>query len=88
VPHPAATEQATPRTRRPEPTVAERTLPLAGEWRPSEEVQAALDAIPADSVTARTAGALRVTGPRRTIAEERAAFEQAVAEENARQSEG
>ncbi len=88
VPHPATTEQATPRTRRSEPSAAERTPRLAGERRTSQEVQSALDAIPADSVTARTAGALRVAGPRRTIAAERAAFELAVAEENVRQSEG
>jgi hypothetical protein len=88
VPHPATTEQATPGTRRPESTAAERTPRLAGERPASQEVQSALEAIPADSVTARTAGALRVAGPRRTIAEERAAFEQAVAEENTRQSEG
>ena len=88
MPHPATTEQARPPTRRPESTGTERTLPLVGERRTTKAIQAALDAIPADSVTARTAGALRVTGPRRRIAEERAAFEQAVAEENARQSEG
>ena len=88
MPHPATTEQATPPTRRPEPAASERTLRQADEHLASQEVRSAIDAIPADSVTARTAGALRVAGPRRTIAEERAAFEQAVAEENARQSEG
>lgn len=35
-----------------------------------------------------TAGALRVSGPRGTIAEERAAFEQTVAEENTKPTEG
>lgn len=88
MPHPATTEQATPRTRRSTPTVANRAPELVSERQTSQEVQAALDAIPADSVTARTAGALRVAGPRWTIMEERAAFEQAVAQENAGQSEG
>ncbi len=87
MPHPATTGQETPLTRQPA-AAPERPLRLAGERRISQELQSALDAIPAASVTARTAGALRVAGPRRTIAAERAGFEQAVAEENARQSEG
>lgn len=52
------------------------------------ELRAALDAIPAGSVTAHTAGALRVSGPPRSIENERAAFEWAVADENARPTEG
>lgn len=40
-------------------------------------------AIPVDTVTARTAGVLRVAGSQYTIDEERAAFERAVAEDNA-----
>jgi hypothetical protein len=87
VSHAAETKPATPQSRRPGPA-AERAVRLNGGRRTSQEIQAALDAIPADSVTARTAGALRVAAPGRTIAEERKAFEQAVAEENARQSEG
>jgi len=81
------TKQATPRSRRLD-SAAERTVRLNDDRQTSKEIQAALDTIPASSVTARTAGALRVAGPPRTIAEERAAFEQEVAEENARQSEG
>ena len=88
MPHPVTTGQLKPRIRRPEPAAVARPVWLTNEHRTSREVQSALDAIPADSVTARTAGALGVAGPRRTIAEERVAFEQGVAEENARQTEG
>jgi hypothetical protein len=61
---------------------------LASGERPltAGEVQAALASIPPDSVTARTAGALRVAGPRHSVEEEQAAFEQAVAFENAGQA--
>ncbi len=55
--------------------------PFAGES--SSEIMTAFAAIPADSVTARTAGALRVESVRYTIEEERAAFERGVADENA-----
>ena len=48
----------------------------------SQELMVALDAIPLDSVTARTAGSLRVAEPTLSIAEEADAFEQGVAEEN------
>ncbi len=61
---------------------------LTDDHRTSQEITAALSAIPSGSVTARTSGALRVPGPRHTIQAERAAFEQAVAEENARSTEG
>ncbi len=46
-------------------------------------IMTAFTAISADSVTARTAGALRVEGVLYTIEEERIAFEQRVADENA-----
>lgn len=93
---PAATEQSNPMgsqeggapVRRLRPKAGDRTSSLADADRPPREIEAALNAIPSGSVTARTAGALRVPGPRRTIAEERAAFEQAVAAENARLTEG
>lgn len=39
--------------------------------------------IPLDSVTARTAGALRAAGIRHTVAKERDAFQRAVADQNA-----
>lgn len=98
---PAATEQAKPLTRRAAEATLRRPQPTAGERTAhrndaeqdalahgvSQEIGAALNAIPTGSVTARTAGALRVAGPRRTIADERAAFERAVAEENVRPTE-
>lgn len=83
---PARNEQLTPRTRR-QHRATGRALRLVGGRRISEELQSALDAIPADSVTARTAGALRVARGNCTIMEERVAFEQAVAEENAPRSD-
>lgn len=49
----------------------------------SAQIMTAFAAIPADSVTARTAGALRVQGPPISIADERAAFERGVVDENA-----
>ena len=96
MPQPTATEPSKLiRSREADATVrplraktGERTSSLPEEHRTSQEITAALDAIPSGSVTARTAGALRVPGSRRTIAEERAAFEQAVAAENARPTEG
>lgn len=78
--HPATAEQTT--------SQSSRLRTEADEPRTSQEITAALNAIPSGSVTARTSGALRVRGPRRTIKEERAAFAQAVAEENARSTEG
>ncbi len=54
---------------------------MEGNNEPSQGER--LVAIPAASVTARTAGALGSRGPYRSIADERAAFERAVAEENA-----
>ncbi len=86
--HSATAEQTRAQSSRLRTEAGEQTVLLADEPRTSQEIEAALSAIPAGSVTARTAGALRVSGPRRTIAEERAAFEQAVAEENARSTEG
>lgn len=86
--HPATVEQTKSQPRRLHTETDEPVVSLTDDHRTSREIRAALDATPADSVTAPTAGALRVAGPRRTIADERAAFEQAVAEENARQSEG
>jgi hypothetical protein len=76
------------RQRQRQADTARRRSPWADEGRTPQQIKAALAAIPPDSVTARTAGALRVSGPRRTIADERAAFEQAVAEENAGPTEG
>ena len=94
--HPATTRRAASQTRleqkappgRPRLGIDQSTLPLSSEHRTSREIKAALNAIPAGSVTARTAGALRVDGSRRKIEDERAAFEQAVAEENSRPTEG
>jgi len=86
--HLATAEQPTSQSSRLRTEAGEHTVLLADEPRTSQEITAALNAIPSGSVTARTAGALRVAGPRRTIKEERAAFEQAVAEENARSTEG
>ena len=86
--HPATAEQPTSQSSRLRTEAGEHTVLLADEPRTSQEIKAALNAIPSGSVTARTAGALRVAGPRRTIKEERAAFERAVAEENARSREG
>ena len=77
-----------PQSRRRRTEADESTMLLTDEPRTSQEIMAALSAIPSGSVTARTSGALRVPSPRRTIKEERAAFEQAVAEENARSTEG
>lgn len=102
MPQPATTEQSPPMTRREAEATLRRVQSKAGERTAhlsdgqrdrladgiSRELRAALNAIPSGSVTARTAGALRGSGPRLTIAEERAAFEQGVAEENARPTEG
>jgi len=49
----------------------------------AQEIKDSLNAILSGGVTTRTAGSLRVAGVRRTIEEERVAFERAVAEENA-----
>lgn len=49
----------------------------------SQEMLRRLAEIPADSVTARTAGALRSTLGRQSVEAEREAFERAVADENA-----
>jgi len=88
VSHSATAEQTKSQSNRLRTEAAEHTVLLTDEPRTSQEITAALNAIPSGSVTARTSGALRVPGPRRTIAEERAAFEQGVAEENARSTEG
>lgn len=80
--HQGTPERASPRDGQRKP--ADEGNPWLGcAYRTSRKIRAALGAIPTDSVTARTAGALRVTNPRRTIADERAAFERGVAEENA-----
>ncbi len=84
----ATAEHITSQSRRLRTDAGEHTVLLVDEPRTSLEIRAALSAIPAGNVTARTAGALRVSGPRRTIKEERSAFEQGVAEENARSTEG
>ncbi len=86
--HSATTEHTTPPSRRLRTEVDERAVPSTDDHRSAQEIKAALSAIPAGCVTARTAGSLRVPGPRRTIRDERAAFEQAVAEENTRATEG
>lgn len=88
MPHPATTEKVIPRNGRTSPTSANDAVRRAAEPSTARELRAAFDAIPADSVTARTAGALRVADIGRTIEEERAAFEQAVADENAGLPEG
>lgn len=88
MPHPATTEQTERLPRQHQPDAKGCADRRANTHRISHEMQAALNAIPSGSVTARTSGALRVPGPRRTIADERVAFEQAVAEENARSMEG
>lgn len=85
--HLATAEHIKPQSSRLHTEAGEHTVLLTDDPRTSQEIKAALNAIPSGSVTARTAGALRVAGPRRTIKEERAAFEQAVAEENARSTE-
>lgn len=86
--HPSTAEQTRTQSARLRTETGESPVLLTDEPRTSLEITAALSAIPAGSVTARTAGALRVPGPRHTIVEERAAFELAVAEENARSTEG
>lgn len=85
---PATAEQTKSEPSRLRTEAGESPLLLTDEHRTTQEITAALSAIPVDSVTARTAGVLRVSGPRRTIAQERTAFEQAVAEENARPTVG
>ncbi|MBA2468840.1 MAG: hypothetical protein H0V37_05495 [Chloroflexia bacterium] len=82
--HSATAEQTKSQSSRLGTEVGERSMHLTNEHRTSQEIEATLSSIPSGSVTARTAGALRVPGPQRTIEEERAAFQQAVAEENAR----
>ncbi len=86
--HSATAERTKTRRRRLEPASVQHNPQLVEQHRTGREIRAALDAIPAGSVTARTAGALRVADPLRTIEEERTAFEQAVAEENAGPTEG
>lgn len=73
---------------RSQPRTGQSPLQRSSDTRTAREIRAAVDAIPPGSVTARTAGALRVAGPRRTFAEARAAFEGAVAEENTRPADG
>ncbi len=88
MPHSATTGHTSSQSHRFDLGVEEHAVLLTDVPLTSQEIKVALSVIPSGSVTARTAGALRVAGPRRTIAEERAAFERAVAIENAKSTEG
>jgi cytosine/adenosine deaminase-related metal-dependent hydrolase len=94
---PTKTEQTKPMTRREaeatlrrlQAKVARRTKGLTYQEKDAladeaaQEIKDSLSAILSGGVTTRTAGSLRVAGVRRMIEEARAAFERAVAEENA-----
>ncbi len=94
---PAATEHTKRMTRREaemtlrrlQAKVARRTKGVTDQEKDAladeaaQEIKDSLNAILSGGVTTRTAGSLQVAGVRRTIEEERAAFERAVAEENA-----
>lgn len=72
------------------PTIKTTDHPLAEDTRgetassfDSQEMLRRVTEIPADSVTARTAGALHSSLGRQSVEAEREAFERAVADENA-----
>ena len=79
---PIVGERRAPTVARPEEQVADGHHERAGAIE--RAMQAVLADIPPESVTARTAGALKGVGPFLTAEEERVAFETAVAEENSR----